>query len=346
MKIDLQNVVEQALGGLIVVAAISIVGWLGLSLSKSGIERSRALLVIVVILLAVITLLVKTVRQWFGGLGARIIGLARRGLRYWREILSLTSFVAICLLVFFVYRDLRAVGLMVAYTAFLIFSFMIWTQSHTPAIGHPNGTTYLVLPLEQIGNTYVDNRYRKFSLGKKQFGEVPFFIKAGRSIFDTSAITSEEFGPVELKLDEPVGQVMSIYLLINAGGAWKRDKSSGTIFEGMTIGSIQPFFDDGSSQKKTKLVLGKNVREWAPGNFPGELIDEVSDQLCKEVWKGENDSGNEAVIDLLEIPIARRNRNKRLERIVIVPEIKPGSPASEGGNVGFFILAITLELRS
>jgi hypothetical protein len=87
----------------------------------------------------------------------------------------------------------------------------------------------------------------------------------------------------------------------------------------------------------TELILGENIREWAPGNLPpGRLVDTVTDPLSQPAWVGTNNAGNKAVIDQLEVPISTENQHKVLEQIIITRN-------SQVKHAAFMIHAITLK---
>ena len=194
------------------------------------------------------------------------------------------------------------------------------------------GLETLSLP-DNVTTVYdMTRRYPNLSLGEKWFNGVPFLLSA--NYFETSAIGLRQ---AEIKLDRPLRHISSVHLLVNAGNGWKRHM--GKNLEGVTIGRIRLLFNDGTSQE-TRLILGHNVREWAPGNKPGELVDQVTDPLSRIAWKGKNAAGNEAVIDHLKIPIQEIHTHKSLERISILRDIEPGTPED---TLALAIFAITLE---
>ncbi len=175
-----------------------------------------------------------------------------------------------------------------------------------------------VLPLNLIANAHdLSIKYRNLAMGEQWFNGIPFLLNA--SYFDTNA---KETRLATLKLNPPIAQVSSVHVLVNAENAWKRYKE--TELEGTTIGKIKLLFNDGNSEE-TKFILGRNVREWDPGNKPGSLVDIVTDKSSKLAWVGKNTSGNEAVIDHLEIPTHAHYRT-RLEQIVITKDTHPETP--------------------
>ncbi|TEU21864.1 MAG: hypothetical protein E3J21_01450 [Anaerolineales bacterium] len=189
------------------------------------------------------------------------------------------------------------------------------------------------LPLGGIANANdLARRYPDLCFGESWFNGVRFLLNA--NYFQTGPN-----GPryTEFKSDKPLGRTSSVHLLVNAANAWKRHK--GKNLEGVTIGRVQLLFDDETAQE-TLLILGRNLREWAPGNKPGELVDKVTDPLSQVAWKGRNDRGNEAIIDQLEIPVQERHRKKGLKQISISRDIQPGTPED---ILVLAIFAITLE---
>lgn len=189
------------------------------------------------------------------------------------------------------------------------------------------------IPLESIANSHnLTSRYRNPPLGESRFNEVPFLLQ--RRYFETRA---DSPGNVELELAEPLRHVSSVHLLVNAGNAWKRHED--VSLSGVTVGRIQFKFSDGTLQE-AQLIVGQNVREWAPGNAPGRLVDEVTDKLNRVAWTGTNTTGNKAVIDHLEIPIHEQHKGKDLMRIAVLRDLKPNTPQN---ILSLAIFAITAE---
>ena len=181
--------------------------------------------------------------------------------------------------------------------------------------------------LDQIANANLEANYYDPPFGEQEFAGIPFIIKRGeKGIFNTSRLNTDT---ITLILDEPVREVASIHLLINAGNTSKQNF-------GKKIGEISLVFEGNGYQVKN-LILGKNIREWAPGNAAsGSLIDTISDSSSQLVWEGKNQAGNEAIIDLLQIDVLKQNQEKLLQQVVI-------SKTSTVQNSAFMISAITLK---
>ena len=174
-------------------------------------------------------------------------------------------------------------------------------------------------------------------------GGVKFLIES--HIFDSenvALIEADGHTETKLELPKPACQVKSVHLLINASGGWRIHRESNIVLEWTQVGRIRFNFEGGSFQD-TGLVLGDNIREWAIGNFPGDLVGRVADPLCRVVWKGKNASQKFAVIDGLEIPVQDSNREKHIESIVFIRDIPHRVEESKGGLLHFLVSAITLE---
>ncbi len=187
---------------------------------------------------------------------------------------------------------------------------------------------YQKIPLDQIANASLTADYYDPPTGEVVFNGVPFLISQDRKgIFNTSALRGKD--TVHLKLSKSFKGVTSVYFLINSGNSLKEN-------EGETFGIIKFGFEENIFQQ-TDLILGKNIREWAPGNLPpGRLADTVIDSLSQPAWVGTNHSGNKAVIDQLEVPIFAENHHKALEQIVVTRNLQVKQAA-------FMIYAITLK---
>jgi hypothetical protein len=131
--------------------------------------------------------------------------------------------------------------------------------------------------------------------------------------------------------------VVAVHLLVNAGNAYKRFQDQD--LPGTVIGRVILWFTGGVSQE-VRLVLGENVREWAPGNRPGELVDYATDPLSRESWATKNGTQYMFLMDQLEIPIQARFASTALDRIVITKDTQPNTPQDV---LAFSIFAITIE---
>jgi hypothetical protein len=194
--------------------------------------------------------------------------------------------------------------------------------------GKRNGPIpFLPVSLNKVANSDLESNYSNPPTGKIPFDDIPFHIERGeKSIVDISPIYVDN---IKLELERPIKGVSSVYFLTNAGNTFKQN-------EGKKIGEIDLIFE-GEIIQKQELILGHNIREWAPGNMaPGELVDKVTENLSQQIWEGENTAGNRAVIDRLEVIVQESNRSKRLREIRFSRNVTIEKSA-------FLILAITLK---
>ena len=201
------------------------------------------------------------------------------------------------------------------------------------------------LPVAKVTDTNLGKRYLDPPQGEVNLGEVKFLV--GPAIFDSANVRYIEPGghtETKLELAKPAQQVKSVHLLINASGGWRIHRESDTVLEWTRIGRIRLSFEDDTFQD-TELILGDNIREWAIGNSPENLVGRVADPLCRVVWKGKTASGKYAVIDKLEIPVQESNQQKHLASIVFIRDIPYRAQASEGGLLHFLVSAVTLEFE-
>ncbi len=80
-------------------------------------------------LLALLGLLLAPVRRWYGRLWPPIVRMAKQVFKFWPEILAAILLGALYLLVFIIYRDIRAVGLMIAFTGALLLALRLGFRS-------------------------------------------------------------------------------------------------------------------------------------------------------------------------------------------------------------------------
>ncbi len=147
-----------------------------------------------------------------------------------------------------------------------------------------------------------------------------------------------------LNLSESLSGVRAVHFLINAGDGRKRYIDS-------EIGSINFIFEqDEPPPSHCLIILGKNVREWAIGNYvtisetdrrPDPLVDTVEGKNLREVWRGQTSHGQVAVIDMLTVAIDTTKHSKRLIGIEFTRSIQRDSIALD-----YFILGITIEVSA
>ncbi len=203
-----------------------------------------------------------------------------------------------------------ALGYTFALFAITISSFSLLNKKTTK-----EGKTYFYQAVDiqsifnaNLGNYYVDidtsMQNDKFSLTKNSY------------VFDTDKNIryylpeSKNIKAVELILPEPIKNIKSLFFLINAGNGIEKGL-------GEKIGSIELLFSGGLS-KHIELILGKNVRDWSPGNMSKEskLVIQTTDSQNTLFGKSINYAGRYAVIDQLEIPLDIRYRELELSKII------------------------------
>lgn len=214
-----------------------------------------------------------------------------------------------------------------------------------------------------VGNRYLNHYFREPPLGETEFESfmsallpesrtslieiesIPFALGPKSLVFDTSGqlryFTELDEGTRKVRLDlpEPANNVEKIHFLINSG-------NSKLIYEWQRIGILRLIFGGEHESvyfsQPIDLILGDNIREWAPGNSPAEYVTRTSDPRNKIAWRGETADGKYAVIDRLEIPVVEFNQN--LEFIAI--EFFHHRVRHEEDDLGaqFMVFGITLEL--
>jgi len=191
-----------------------------------------------------------------------------------------------------------------------------------------------------VGNAYLRDRFLDSPNSKDFSGSVKFELQADSLYFDSNK-QIRYFVPrpdgskeVTIALPQPVNHVTAAYFLINSG-------NSKPIYAGEKVGEIILSFQD-APPHVIELVLGKNIREWCPGN-PGEYVRDLSDKTTTElVWTGMSKDGASAIIDRLKIDIYKSMRPQPLEKITIVHVPIKNRPETLG--VHFSVFGIALEL--
>lgn len=195
---------------------------------------------------------------------------------------------------------------------------------------------------KDVGNFRLENRYidpPKGAFTGKNKLRYDFANKA--TIFDTNehikSYRSRENGGIEvdLKLGKTIRDVSAVYVLINSG-------NSESTYKNKKIGEIQLVFTD-APPIVTDLILGANIREWAPGN-PGKWVREVTDTNNTNYWQGMNKDGATAIIDSLKIPVFESLRNCNLEKIVFAHI--PTNPDEINSSVHYSVFGLVVEYRS
>jgi len=247
--------------------------------------------------------------------------------KYRRYILLVALLICLEGVLYWLYAEWRLIVLSIAHLALMMFAaLLLFAPKRLTMIQR----SLKKLSLAQIANDDdLEERYPGLSLGERQFNGVSFVLST--KYFNTYRIRADVDTPTELRLDKPLERVGSVHMLVIAGNGYNR-------YEGVKIGRIQLIFTD-EIPRETELILGQNVREWAPDNVPGELVDSVTEKLSRAAWK-EYVSKERRLIDHLEIPVPEHYRRKALERMLIFRDVRPGTPE---GMLSFSIFAITLE---
>jgi hypothetical protein len=193
-----------------------------------------------------------------------------------------------------------------------------------------------------VGNSYLRNRYIDPPFGDVVLGGVQFQLRQDSLVFDTNEqiryyLPHDDGGKeIEFQLTESINRVKSVHFLINSG-------NSKTAYINKKIGTIRLVFRE-APPIDVELILGKNIREWCPGNS-GEYIRETSSPATVvRAWAGMSKNGANAVIDRLKIPVYECMRDCFLEKIIFVHKSVPQPPDTMG--VHFSVFGISLEIQS
>ncbi len=279
-------------------------------------------------------------KKWFKQLLNRMM-LASKWLIKKRHLIVLHSIVVILgAVVFRIYSDWIIL-------AFSLICYVAGLLSWGLIIGRPisfgrRKTKFLPISLKPgIGNAYLKNRYNNPPAGDVLLDNAQFQLGPGALIFDTNEQIRDcrprnDGGiEVDIQLPEPQCHVRSAYFLINS-------VNSKSIYAHKNIGEIRLVFKD-APPIVAELVLGKNIREWCPGNT-GDFVREASSpMITMDVWTGLNQHGRSAVMDCLQIPVFECMRNCFLKEIILVH--KPLQLPPDKMGVHFSIFALSLEIE-
>jgi len=118
-----------------------------------------------------------------------------------------------------------------------------------------------------------------------------------------------------------VGSVSVVHFLLSAGHG--RVEHEGIPFLHKSIGYIELQFAEGDIQRED-LILGKNVREWAPGNM-GNLVRSLDFSLARPAWVSHNQHYR---IDMLSIHVEDGPKDLSSIQVVAKFEDDPPKPMS------------------
>lgn len=122
--------------------------------------------------------------------------------------------------------------------------------------------------------------------------------------------------------------------MINSG-------NSKNIYANKSIGRIRLVFKE-APPIDVELVLGKNIREWCPGNSGDYVREASSPETITEVWVGLSKNGANAVIDCLKIPVYEIMKDCYLEKIIFTHRSISQPPDTMG--VQYSVFGISLEI--
>ena len=282
-------------------------------------------------------------KKWFN----RLFKTTKRVLKWliakWHFVL-LHSLIAIGgIVVFHIYGDWRILVFSLACYVAGLLSWRLSTSHSAPfsrSKSIESKTEYLPISLASgIGNSYLKNRYVDPPSGDIFLGGAQFRLEPNALMFDTNeriGYVPRGYGRKEidpLKLLEPRNHVKSVHFLINSS-------NSKAVYKHQGVGEIKLVFRD-APPIVVELVLGRNIREWCPGNSGDFVREAYNPMLTMNVWKGLGENGANAVIDCLQIPVYECMRNCFLEKIIFVH--KSLQHPSDTMGVHFFVFAVSLE---
>lgn len=198
---------------------------------------------------------------------------------------------------------------------------------------------FIQIPLIESGLSNADlSIYKNPPFGDCMWFGVPFKVQNARismaDMFDSKSKL--------LNLPQPLSGVRAVHFLINSGDGRKK-------YLNHQIGAINFLFGQGSlPQIHYPIILGKNIREWAIGNYvsisesdrrPESLVDAVEDKSSREAWRGQTSHGQVAVIDMLVADIGIPS--EKMSGIEFTRDI----PRDSGVTLDYFIMGITIEVN-
>jgi hypothetical protein len=116
-----------------------------------------------------------------------------------------------------------------------------------------------------------------------------------------------------------VKSVEAVYVLLNTAFGLRVNPTDKLEWEGRRIGAIQMIFHKGSPYE-VPLVMGQNIRDWAPGNQPHAVF-RLADPSAVETWTSA-DGGSS--FDMLQIELPHRPAD--LERISVFAQLEASHP--------------------
>jgi hypothetical protein len=285
-------------------------------------------------------------KNWFNRL-PKAMGQGGKWLvEKWYFVLPLCMVIIISAIAFRLYGDWKLVSFSFASYIIGLLSWALF-KSRQRLFGkkHARDTItpkFLPIPISAgFGNSYLKNRYINPPIGDVALGGVQFRLEKDSLIFDTNehiryCLPLDDGGKqVEFQLSKSVNRVNSVYLLINSG-------NSKNIYANRSIGRIRLVFKE-APPIDVELELGKNIREWCPGNSGDYIRETSSPGTIIDVWKGMSKNGANAVIDCLKIPVYEIMKDCYLEKIIFTHRSFPQPPDTMG--VHYSVFGISLEIH-
>jgi len=174
--------------------------------------------------------------------------------------------------------------------------------------------------------------------GKIWLRNVLFDIKTdGQSHLSGITVAPTESNELRaVNIDAVMMHVERVYFLLNVAHGLRVNPADNLEWEGRSVGSIRLVFRD-NTYYETSLILGKNIRDWAPGNQPIAVF-KLNDPYASEVWRSADDR---SAFDMLQIDIPQAPRD--LTRIVVSAQFDAPKNAKTSSLVEQRIQVITDE---
>ena len=285
-------------------------------------------------------------KKWFNRLPKAIRQGGKWLVEKWYFVLPLCTVILLTAIAFRLYGDWKLVVFsFVSYVIGLLSWELFNSRQKLFAEKKAIDTTtpkFLPIPLSAgLGNSYLKNRYINPPIGDVVLGGAQFMLEKDSLIFDTNEQIRNylplEYGgkQVEFQLSKSVNRVKSVYLLINSG-------NSKNIYANKSIGKIRLVFKEAPSID-VELELGKNIREWCPGNSGDYIRETSSSETIPDVWTGMSKNGANAVIDCLKIPVYEIMKDCYLEKIIFTHRSISQLPDTMG--VHYSVFGISLEIQ-
>lgn len=285
------------------------------------------------------------VKRWFNRL-PKVIGEGTKWLvEKWYLVLPLCIVILLSAVAFRLYGDWKLVAF--PFTSYII-GLLSWALFNRQKLFEKKQATgaviskFLPVPISAgFGNSYLKSRYINPPVGDVVLGEAQFRLEKDTLIFDTNEniryyLPLDSGGKqVDFQLSKTVNRVKAVYLLINSG-------NSKNIYANRSIGGIRLVFKE-APPIDVDLELGRNIREWCPGNSGDYIRETSSSETITDVWKGMSKNGANAVIDCLKIPVYEIMKDCYLEKIIFTHRSFSQPPDTMG--VHYSVFGISLEIQ-